>query len=299
MGFPIRIAVYAGLVLAHGLLLSVAVRRRLGRGRVHRLLEDALLLAAAWSLALGLLDVLTSGGWWAYVWQRVAQVGLVLLALLTAAYADAFVQRPGRPRLRAFLVGILVVAALGLDAASFYLPGLTFPYLSLPWGSVDVATLLLVAAWLAGTGAAWFVSLRALRGAAGYMHRNRVRHLLASLVPFLAGDLLVLFGWLPGVYAGLSVRLLGFGIITFLLSRYELVDLRHLWLSLVRAGLLIATSTELYRGNAPVWRAVQPADPDGRAARGGPGLAAGRWRRPLGAATSAPSFRPQRAGAYL
>jgi hypothetical protein len=201
MGVPVRIAVYAGLVLAYGLLLAVAVRRRLGRGRVHRLLEDALLLAAGWSLALGILDLLASGSWWVYVWRRVAQLGLVLLALLTAAYADAFVQRRGRPRVRAVLVGLLVVAALGLDVFALYLPRVSLPYLSLSLGPVEAATLLLLVAWLLGSGAAWFVSIRAMRSARGYKHRNRMRHLLVSLVPFLVGDLLILSGWVPGVYA--------------------------------------------------------------------------------------------------
>lgn len=246
MGFPIRIAVYAGLVLAYGLLLSVAVRRRLGRGRVHRLLEDALLLAAGWSLALGTLDLLASGSWWAYVWQRLAQLGLVLLALLTAAYTDAFVQRRGRPRVRAVLVALLVVAALGLDIFALYLPRVSLPYLSLSLGPVEAATLLLLVAWLLGSGAAWLVSIRAMRSARGYKHRNRMRHLLVSLVPFLVGDLLILSGWVPGVYAGLGARLLGFAIITFTLSRYELVDLRYLWLSAIRAGLLLTISATLY-----------------------------------------------------
>jgi signal transduction histidine kinase len=246
MWFPVRIAVYAGLVLAYGLLLSVAVRRRLGRGRLHRLLEDTLLVGAGWSLALGLVDLLTSGSWWAYVWQRVAQLGLVLLALLTAAYADAFVQRRGRPRLRAVLAAVPVVAALVLDAVSLYLPTVTLPYLPLSLGPVEAATLLLVAAWLVGSGSAWFVTWRAMRGARGYKHRNRMRHLLLSLVPFLLGDVLILIGWVPGVYVGLAARLLGFGIITFTLSRYELVDLRHLWLSSTRTGLLLGISAFLY-----------------------------------------------------
>ncbi len=247
MWFPIRIAVYAGLVLGYGLLLSVAVRRRLGRGRVHRLLEDTLLVAACWTLGLGLLELLTSGTWWAYVWQRVAQLGLVVLALLTAAYADAFVERRGRPRLRAVLVAILVVAALCLDAVSIYLPSVALPPLPLSFGPVEAATLLLWAAWLVGTGVAWFVTWRALRGARGYKHRNRVRYLFASLVPFLIGDLLVLVaGRVPIVYAGFLARLLGFCIITLTLSRYDLVDLRRLWLSLVRAGLLVGVSGSLY-----------------------------------------------------
>jgi signal transduction histidine kinase len=246
MWFPVRIAVYAGLVLAYGLLLSVAVRRRLGRGRVHRLLEDALLVAAGWSLALGLLDLLTSGSWWVYVWQRVAQLGLVILSLLTAAYADAFVRRRGRPRLRAMLVALFVIAALGLDLFARSLPNVPLPYLSLSLGPVEAATLLLVVAWAVGGGSAWFVSIRAMRGARGYKHRNRMRHLLVSLVPFLVGDLLILIGWVPGVYAGFAARLLGFAVITFTLSRYELVDLRYLWLSSIRAGLLLAISASLY-----------------------------------------------------
>ncbi len=246
MWLPIGIAAYAGLVLAYGWLLSVAVRRRLGRGRVHRLLEDTLLVAAVWSLALGLLDLLTSGSWWGYVWQRLAQLGLVLLALLTAAYADAFVQRRGRGGLRVLLVGVLVAAALGLDALSLYLPSVSLPYLPLSLGPVEAATLLLVAAWFVGTAAAWLSGWRGMQGARGYKHRNRVRHLLASLAPLLVGDLLILSGWPPGVYAGLAARLLGSTMITWSLSRYELVDLRHLWLSTVRTGLLTVLSGSLY-----------------------------------------------------
>ena len=246
MWLPIGIAAYAGLVLAYGWLLSVAVRRRLGRGRVHRLLEDTLLVAAVWSLALGVLDLLTSGSWWGYVWQRLAQLGLVLLALLTAAYADAYVQRRGRGGLRVLLAGLLVAAALGLDALSLYLPSVSLPYLPLSLGPVEAATLLLVAAWFVGTASAWFSGWRALQGARGYKHRNRVRHLLASLAPLLVGDLLILSGWMPGVYAGLAARLLGSTMITWSLSRYELVDLRHLWLSSVRTGLLTVLSASLY-----------------------------------------------------
>jgi signal transduction histidine kinase len=246
MGLPIGIVAYAALVVAYGLLLAVAVRRRLGRGRVHRLLEDTLLVAALWSLGLGLVDLLTSGSWWAYVWQRVAQLGLVLLALLTAAYADAFVQRRGHAGLRALLVALLVAVALGLDAASLHLPTWSPRFLPVSLGPVEAASVLLVAAWLVGTGAAWFSGWRAMEGARGYKHRNRVRHLLASLVPFLVGDLLILIGWVPGVYVGLALRLLGFAMVTFTLSRYELVDLRHLWLSSVRAGLLVGISGALY-----------------------------------------------------
>jgi len=152
MGLPIGIAAYAGLVLAYGLLLAVAVRRRLGRGRVHRLLEDTLLVAAVWSLGLGLVDLVPSGSWWAYVWQRVAQLGLVLLALLTAAYADAFVRRRGRPALRALLVALLVAVALGLDAASLHLPTWSPGFLPVSLGPVEAASVLLVVAWLVGHG---------------------------------------------------------------------------------------------------------------------------------------------------
>lgn len=247
MWLAIQIAAYASLVLAYLLLLALAVRRRLGRGRVHRLLEDTLLVAAVWTLALGLLDLLTSGSWWAYVWQRVAQLGLVVLALLTAAYVDAFVERRGHPRLRATVVAILVVAALALDAISIYLPTIAFSPLPLSLGPVEAATLLLLAAWLVGTGVAWFVGWRALRGVRGYKHRNRVRYLLASLVPFFVGDLLVLLGGSPSAaYVGFAARLLGFCIITLTLSRYDLLDLRRLWLSLVRAGLLVGISGSLY-----------------------------------------------------
>ena len=246
MWLPVQIAAYASIVLAYGLLFALAVRHRLGRGQVHRLLEVTLVLAAGWTLGLGLLDLMTTGSWWAYVWQRVAQLGLILLALLTARYADTFVQRRGYPRLRAAVLIVLVLIALVLDAVSLYLPSVTLPFLALSFGPVQAATTLLWAAWLVGSGTAWLVSFRALRRARGYKHRNRVRYLLTSLVPFLVGDLLILIGGVPDIYIGFFARLLGLCIVTFTHFRYDLPDLRRLWLSSVRAGLLVCTTALLY-----------------------------------------------------
>ncbi|MEJ2210340.1 MAG: HAMP domain-containing sensor histidine kinase [Anaerolineae bacterium] len=246
MWLPVRIAAYTSILLAYGLLLTLAMRYRLGRGRVHRLLTVTLFVAIGWTLVLGVLDLVISGNWWAYVWHRVAQIGLVLLALLTAEFADAFVQRRGHPRLRAAIVVAMVVVALALDAVSIYLPSFRLPLLSLSFGPVEAATLLLLAAWLVGSGVTLVVIGRALRRARGYKHRNRVRYLLVSVLPFVVGDMLVGIGGVPDVYVGFAARLLGFCIITFSLLRYDLPDLRRLWLSSLRAGLLVGLTAALY-----------------------------------------------------
>lgn len=246
MWLLVQIAAYASVVLAYGLLLILAVRHRLGRGGAHRLLEVTLLLAAGWILGLGVLDLSTSGSWWAYVWHRVAQLGLVLLALLTAEYADAFVQRRGHPRLRAAIVVVMVLAALALDAVSLYLPSVSLPLLPLSFGPVEAATLLLLAAWMVCSGVAVVVTFRTLRRARGYKHRNRVRYLLASVASFLVGDLLVGIGGEPDVYVGFAARLLGFCIITFALLRYDLPDVRRLWLTSLRAGVLVGLTVAIY-----------------------------------------------------
>lgn len=246
MWLSIQIAAYAVIILAYGLLLTLAVRYRLGRGLALRLLQVTLFLAAAWTLGLGLLALTTTGSWWVYVWRRVAQLGLVLLALLTAEYADAFVQRRGYPYLRAGLVAALSLVALSLDAVSLYLPSVRLPFLPISFGPVQAATLLLLGAWLVGSGVAWFVTFRALRRSTGYKHRNRVRYLLFSLVAFLVGDLLVLIGGVPDIYVGFAARMLGFGIITFSLFRYDLPDLRRLWLTSLRACLLVGITAGLY-----------------------------------------------------
>ncbi len=75
-----------------------------------------MVLAAAWTLALGLLAILTSGPWWAFVWQRTAQIGLVILALVSAEFASAFVQRPPRRwAWRPAIALLFILAALALD----------------------------------------------------------------------------------------------------------------------------------------------------------------------------------------
>ena len=88
----IEIAAYASLVLGYLLLIILAIRHRIGRGPAQRLLEVTLLLAVIWTTALGLLAVSAPSGWWSFIWHRVAEMGLVVLALLTAEFASIFVQ---------------------------------------------------------------------------------------------------------------------------------------------------------------------------------------------------------------
>jgi signal transduction histidine kinase len=246
MWLSIRIAAYCSIVLAYGLLLILAVHHRLERGSAQRWLERTLIAAGLWTLAVGLLDVVGSGWWWAFLWQRVAQVGLIALALLTSLFASVFAQRRTRLWLQVSLVAVLTVAAILVDTLPLGWPGYTVPVVGFRLGTVEVSMLLLGLAWFLPMLAAWRTALQALRQVSGSKHRNRIRYLLAALLGFAVGDLLVLSARVPDVQVGLAVRLLGFCIITFALLRYDLPDLRRLSLATVCFLLLSVLTAGLY-----------------------------------------------------
>jgi signal transduction histidine kinase len=239
---------YAGLVLANGWLLVMAVRLRLMRNRSQRLLEALLGMAALWTLALGLLEFMGPVGWWTYAWDRTSQLGLILLAAITAEFAGAFVERATSGWLRPALVGGLAAAvlALGLDVLSVYLPGWDLSLGGQPIGLAELSTILLLMAWAIPTGAAWWTALAALPQVRDSKHRNRLRYLVACLPFLLTGDLLVLFAgaWLTVV--GVVLRLIGLGVATFAVVRHDLPDLRGRWLALVRVVLPTAFTALLF-----------------------------------------------------
>lgn len=241
-----EIATYAGLLLAYVVLLVLAVRHRIRRDRRQRLLAWALALAALWTLVLGLVGLLTSGPWWDYAWLRLAEIGLVLLALVTAEFAAAFVERRGWLRVLVAVAGILVVAAVAIDMASAYIPRVDLPLVALPVGPVELGSLLLLAAWFAATCRAWWTAIVALRDVRGYKHRNRVRYLTLALLAFLPADLLIVARIEPNAYIGFLARLLGFCIVTVTLLRYDLPDIRRLGLGSLRIVLLATVSALLY-----------------------------------------------------
>jgi signal transduction histidine kinase len=246
MWFSVQIAAYVSLVLGYLLLLALAVRHRFERGRAQRLLETILLLAAVWTVGLGLLVILAPQGWWSFVWRRTAQVGLVILALLTAGFAGAYVQRPSRRWLQLAFVALMSALAVALDVLPDSLL-LGLPVALRPWlGRTELATLLLVIAWMFSTVVAWGTSVVALRRAVGSKHRNRIRYLLTSLLGFTVGDMLVLIGGIPDVYVGLAARLLGFCIVAFAVLRYDLPDVRRWTLATLRVGLLVSLAVLLY-----------------------------------------------------
>jgi signal transduction histidine kinase len=241
-----EIAAYASLVFAYALLLLWAVRRRVGHGRAQKLLEAGLFLAVLWILGLGLLAFLTRGGWWAFVWYRVAQIGLVVLAFVTADFAEAFVEWTSHRWLRLVVVVALSLAAIGLDAWPFLQPVNVAQVLSLEVGPTELSSLLLITAWAVSTGVAWWIGIGAMRRATGSKHRNRLRYLQASLLSFTVGDVLVFFGGIPDVHVGLVLRLLGFFMIAFAISRFDLPDLRQLSLFSVRFIVMACLTAFLY-----------------------------------------------------
>jgi signal transduction histidine kinase len=246
MWIGVQIAVYAGLVLGYASLLVLEIRHRIEHGRQQRLQEAMLLLAALWTLVLALLTASTSGVWWAFAWDRVAQIGLVLLALLASDFSDAFVERRGRRWLRWTVVGVLLVAAVVLDVRPFPWPLENLTIGSVRLGSIELATLFLIGAWVVATGSALWISASALRKARGSKHRNRIRYLQVSLIGIVVGDLFVLVGGIPAVYVGFALRLLGSAMVAFATLRYDLPDLRRLSLVVLRVAILAALTAALY-----------------------------------------------------
>ena len=248
MGLSGQVVAYVGLVLAGGWLLVLAVRLRLVRNRSQRLLEVLLGVSALWTLGLGLLEFLGLHGWWAYAWDRTAQLGLILLAAITAEFAGAFVERRTSGWLRPALVGGLAAAvmAVALDLLSIYIPAWDLSLGGQPVGPAELSTLLLLMAWAIPTGAAWWTALSALGQVRHSKHRNRLRYLLACLPFLLAGDLVVLLAGPSLTIVGAGVRLIGLAIATFAVVRHDLPDLRGRWLALVRVVVPAGFTALLY-----------------------------------------------------
>ena len=243
MWFSVQIAAYTSLLVGYGLLLVMAFRHRDGRGRVQRYLEVLLVLAAWWTLILGLLGILFSGAWWSYVWQRTAQIGLVVLALVTAEFAELFLRVRSRRRLRLGGVIPLSLAAFISDILPLYVA----PFPLARWiGPIDLSTIFWVLAWLYVSGTIWWASIVAYRSATGSKHRNRVRYLHASILAFAVGDALVLTGGVPHVYVGLTARWLGLALAAFAVLRYDLPDIRRLTFQGLRFAILWGLTAIFY-----------------------------------------------------
>jgi len=239
--------IYAGLLLGYALLLVPIVRYRGGQERLRRLLRIAAALAAVWTLALGLLAILTSGAWWAFVWHRTAQIGLVVLALASAEFASAFVQRPPRHwALRPAVAPLFILAALALDISP---PFLEISFSSMQLGQTELAGLILIAGWLVFTVIAWWTAVAALRQAIGAQHRNRIRYLLTALVIFAVGDVLILIESWPGVTVGLTARLAGLAIAAIAVLRYRLPDIRRMVFKATYFILLCSLAIALLAGS--------------------------------------------------
>ncbi|MBN1138553.1 MAG: hypothetical protein JXM73_18330 [Anaerolineae bacterium] len=243
----IDIEIYAGLLLGYALALVVILRSQGGQERTRRLLQIAGVLAAAWTLALGLLAILTSGSWWAFIWQRTAQIGLVILALVGAEFASAFVQRlPRHWALRPAIALLFILAGLALDISPSFL---SLSFSSMQLGQMELANLILIAGWLLFTIIAWWTAVAALRQAIGAQHRNRIRYLLTVLVILIVGDALILLQSSPGVYAGLAARLAGLVIAAIAVLRYRLPDIRRLALKGTHFVLLCSCAIAVLIGS--------------------------------------------------
>ncbi len=246
MWMVVEIAAYVSLSLGYVPLLVLAIRNRIGHGRAQRLLEIILLLSALWTVALGLMALLLAGRWWAFVWDRILHIGLVLLAFLIAAFAEAFVNRANRGLLRLTVVSLLLAVALVCDIWPFGRSINLSPIPLFRLGPTELGTLSLLLAWILSTAAAWRASVWASRRATGSKHRNRIRYLQACLLGLTVGDLLAFAGGIPEVYIGFAARLLGLAIVVLAILRYDLPDLKYLALVLLRVVLLAIMTAALY-----------------------------------------------------
>ena len=240
-----EIATYVSLMLGHVSLLVLTIRNRIGRGRALGLLEFILLVGALWTVSLAFLALFTDGAWWSYVWQRTTQLGLVLLALLTAEFTAAFVGNEGRRR-GLVIVAVFLAAFVVLDIWPFGEVTVLSPFPGLRIGPTEMATVLLFLTWCVPTIAAWQASTWALQRAIGSKHRNRIRYLQLCLLGLTIGDLLVFSYNVPAVYIGFALRLLGLSVAVLALLRYDLPDLRHRTLILLRVFLLVVLTAALY-----------------------------------------------------
>ena len=253
MSTGVQIATYTSLILGYAVVLVLGIRYRVGRGPTQRLLTAVLSLALLWIVALAMLSLLFAGNWWDWVWYRTAQVGLVLLGLLTAELAQAYVGQSGRRWPRWVLAGLLTVAAFVVDSWLFRGPGGGSPQLTitlepteLVLGPTQLATLLLILAWAVPVVSAWWTTIAALRRAKGSKHRNRIRYLGVALLCLMAGDLMILLGGTASSYAGFATRLLGLFVISFAVLRHDLPDLKRLSLVGLRVVVLAGITAVLY-----------------------------------------------------
>jgi len=253
MSTGVQIATYASLIFGYAVVLVLGIRYRVGRGPTQRLLTAVLSLALLWMVALAMLSLLFAGNWWDWAWYRTAQVGLVLLGLLTAELAQAYVGHDGRRWPRWASAGLLTVAAFAVDSWLFRGPGGVLPQLTitlepseLTLGPTQLATLLLILAWAVPLVSAGWTTIAALRRAKGSKHRNRIRYLGVALLCLMAGDVMILLGGTASSYAGFATRLLGLFVISFAVLRHDLPDLKRLSLVGLRVVVLAGITAVLY-----------------------------------------------------
>ena len=246
MWIEAQLAAYASLILGHALVLVLGIRHRVGRGHMQRFLTAVLSLTLLWIVALGALAFLFTGRWWDWVWYRTMQVGLVLLAVLTAELARSFVGRGGWRWPLWALGAALTLAAFLLDSRIFAGLGSVSPLPSLILGPMELASMLLTAAWAIAAGSGLWTALAALRRVKGAKHRNRIRYLAVAMLCFVVGDLFILFVYTAGTYAGLALRLFGLVVIAYATLRHDLLDLRRLSLVLLRVVVMASITTALY-----------------------------------------------------
>lgn len=245
MWLQVQVAIYASLVSGYALLLFLGIRYRVGRTGAQRYLTVVLSLALALILALAVLDLLFDGRWWAWVWYRTAQVGLVLLLLLTADMTGVFLGRIDWRWPRWVLAGTLSLAAFVVDSWLLAWLGDLSPLAFIVLGPMELASLLLALAWAVPFASALWGALSALRSAIGSKHRNRIRYLGAALICFLLGDLLTFSVGATGAYVGLASHLLGLGVFAFAILRHDLPDLKHQGLIALRV-VVLATITAVF-----------------------------------------------------
>jgi PAS domain S-box-containing protein len=245
---PGQAAVALGIALVHAALgLYVVFRCRFGSDALTRFFIVYLLLTTLWdiNLAVSVADDVPASlpG---LNWSQLLPYGLIVLGLLYWAFARVFLQR-ARKASWGWLVGLVgLVLLVSLDARWFTLPDKAFAWSG---GRLDAenANLVLGAAWWGlFMGLTLFTAQVRQFRTQSPAHRNRIQYLIIATVLVSAGYGAYLSLPEPYWVAGVIVTWPGSVLLTYIVTRENLLDLGTGARLMIRAMVIAMVTITVY-----------------------------------------------------